>query len=98
MPLENPRVTLPKHLSETLNRLEDAELLTLFREVTVEVERRAAMKPVKAVAAPQTTPAAKVPARQSKSLGALTCSPSFTRRLIESVPLCSETHLWIARG
>ena len=33
-PLEYPRVTLPKNLSETLKRLEDAELVTLLREVT----------------------------------------------------------------
>jgi hypothetical protein len=28
----------------------------------------------------------------------VTCSPSFTRQLIESVALCSETHLWTVRG
>jgi hypothetical protein len=32
-PVEPPRVTLPKNLSETLKRLEDAELETLLREV-----------------------------------------------------------------
>ena len=53
MPLEHPRVTLPKNLAETLKRLEDAELVTLFREVTVEIERRGVMKPVNAVAAPK---------------------------------------------
>jgi hypothetical protein len=57
MPLEHPRVTLPKNLAETLKRLEDAELVTLFREVTVEIERRDVMKPVNAVVAPRTVPA-----------------------------------------
>jgi hypothetical protein len=35
-PVEPPRVTLPKNLSETLKRLEDAELETLLREVIAE--------------------------------------------------------------
>ena len=43
-PLEYPRVTLPKNLSETLKRLEDVELVTLLREVTTEAERRGVMK------------------------------------------------------
>jgi hypothetical protein len=68
-PLEHPRVTLPKNLSETLKGLEDAELVTLLREVTTEAERRDVMKSVKTVAAPQTVPAAKYQARQSKSSG-----------------------------
>jgi hypothetical protein len=46
-PLEHPRVTLPKNLSETLKRLEDAELETLLREVNAEAERRGVMKPVR---------------------------------------------------
>jgi hypothetical protein len=66
-PVERPRVTLPKNLSETLKRLADAELETLLHEVTAEAERRGVMKPVKTVAAPQTVPAAKFQARQSKS-------------------------------
>jgi hypothetical protein len=37
-PLGHPRVTLPKNLSETLKRLEDAELETLLREVIAEAE------------------------------------------------------------
>ena len=44
MPLEHPRVTLPTNLSETLKRLEDAELVTLFREISAELERRGMMK------------------------------------------------------
>jgi hypothetical protein len=50
MPLEHPRVTLPKNLSETLKHLADAELETLLREVIAEAERRGVMKPVKTVA------------------------------------------------
>ena len=49
MPLEHPRVTLPKNLAETLKRLEDAELETLLREVIAEAERRGVMRPVNAV-------------------------------------------------
>ena len=84
MPLEHPRVTLPKNLAETLKRLEDAELVTLFREVTVEVERRGVMKPVNAVAAPQTVPAAKVQARQSKSSGEPADLPAGKANLIKA--------------
>jgi len=68
-PLGHPRVTLPKNLSETLKRLEDAELVTLLREVTTEAERRGVMRPVNTVATPQTVPAAKLQARKSKSSG-----------------------------
>jgi hypothetical protein len=84
MPLEHPRVTLPKNLAETLKRLEDAELVTLFREVTVEIERRGVMKPVNAVAAPQTVPAAKAQARQSKNLGAPDDLPAGKANLIKA--------------
>jgi hypothetical protein len=64
---EHPRVTIPKNLSETLKRLEDAELKTLLREVIAEAERRGVMKPVNAVAAPHIVPAAKFQAQQHKS-------------------------------
>jgi hypothetical protein len=73
MPLEHPRVTLPKNLAETLKRLEDAELVTLFREVTVEVERRG-----------MTVPAAKVQGRQSKSSGAPADLPAGKANLIKA--------------
>jgi hypothetical protein len=66
-PLEHPRVTLPKNLSESLKRLEDAELETLLREATAEAERRGMMKSVNTVAATQTAPAAKFQAQQTKS-------------------------------
>ena len=84
VPLEQPRVILPKNLSENLKRLEDAELVTLFREVTVEVERRGVMKPVNPVAAPQTVPAAKVQVRQSKSSGAAIDLPAGKANLIKA--------------
>ena len=45
-PLEHPRVTLPKNLSEALKRLGDAELETLLREVIAEAERRGVGRPV----------------------------------------------------
>jgi hypothetical protein len=84
MPLEHPRVTLPKNLSETLKRLQDAELVTLFQEVTAELERRDMMKSVNAIAAPQTGPAAKAQARQSKNLGAPADLPAGKANLIKA--------------
>ena len=83
-PLEHPRVTLPKNLSETLKRLEDAELETLLREVIAEAERRGVMKSVKTVSAPQTAPAAKYQARQSKSSGAPADLPAGKANLIKA--------------
>ena len=83
-PLEHPRVTLPKNLSETLKRLEDAELVTLLREVTTEAERRGVMKSVKTVAASQTVPAAKFQARQSKSSGVSADLPAGKATLIKA--------------
>ena len=84
MPLEHPRVTLPKNLAETLKRLEDAELVMLFREVTVEIERRGVMKPVNAVVAPRTVPAPNVQARQSKSSGEPAELPAGKANLIKA--------------
>jgi hypothetical protein len=52
-PLEHPRVTLPKNVSESLKRLEDAELEMLLREAIAEAKRRGVMKPLNTVAAPQ---------------------------------------------
>jgi hypothetical protein len=83
-PLELPRVTLPKNLSETLKRLEDAELVTLLREVTAEAERRGSMKPVNTVTAPKTAPAAKYQARQTKSSGAPADLPAGKANLIKA--------------
>jgi hypothetical protein len=83
-PLEHPRVTLPKNLSETLKRLEDAELETLLREVIAEAERRGVMKPVNKVAAPQAVPAAKFQARLSKSSGAPADLPAGKANLIKA--------------
>jgi hypothetical protein len=83
-PLEHPRVTLPKNLSETLKRLEDAELVTLIREVTTEAERRGVMKPVNTVTAPKTAPAATYPARQSKSSGVSADLPAGKANLIKA--------------
>jgi hypothetical protein len=75
-PLEHhPRVTLPKNLSETLKRLEDAELETLLREVTAAAKRRGV------IAAPQT---AKHQARQSKSSGAPADLPAGKANLIKA--------------
>ena len=83
-PLEHARVTLPKNLSETLKRLADAELETLLREVTEEAKRRGVMKPVNTVATPQTVPAAKFQARQSKSSGAPADLPAGKANLIKA--------------
>jgi hypothetical protein len=83
-PLEHSRVTLPKNLSETLKRLEDAELETLLREVIAEAERRGVMKPVNTVAAPQAVPASKSQARQSKSSGAPADLPAGKANLIKA--------------
>jgi hypothetical protein len=83
-PLEHPRVILPKNLSETLKRLEDAELETLLREVTAEAERRGVMKPVNTVTAPKTAPAAKFQARQSKSSGVSADLPAGKANLIKA--------------
>ena len=83
-PSEHPRVTLPKNLSETLKRLQDAELETLLREVTAEAERRSMMKAVNTVAAQQTAPAAKFQPRQSKGSGALADLPTGKINLIKA--------------
>ena len=83
-PSEHPRVTLPKNLSETLKRLQDAELETLLREVTAEAERRSMMKAVNTVAAPQTAPAAKFQPRQSKSSGVPAELPAGKANLIKA--------------
>jgi hypothetical protein len=83
-PSEHPRVTLPKNLSETLKRLEDAELETLLRAVIAEAERRGVMKTVNKVAAPQAVPAAKFQARQSKSSGAPADLPTGKVNLIKA--------------
>jgi hypothetical protein len=83
-PSEHPRVTLPKNLSETLKRLADTELETLLRAVTAEAERRGVMKPVNTVAAPQTVPAAKFQARQSKSSSAPADLPAGKANLIKA--------------
>jgi hypothetical protein len=83
-PSENPRVTLPKNLSETLKRLEDAELETLLREVTEEAKRRGVMKPTNAVTAPKTAPAAKYQARQRQSSGPPADLPAGKANLIKA--------------
>jgi hypothetical protein len=83
-PLGHPRVTLPKNLSETLKRLEDAELETLLREVIAEAERRGVIKPVNKVAAPQAVPAAKFQARQSKNSGVSAELPAGKANLIKA--------------
>jgi len=44
-----PRVTLPRNLSATLRGLEDVELETLQREVTAEIKRRSAAKPMEMI-------------------------------------------------
>jgi len=81
-PSEHPRVTLPKNLSETLKRLEDAELMTLLREVTTEAERRGVVRPANTVTAPKTAPAAKYQARQSS--GAPVDLPAGKANLIKA--------------
>jgi hypothetical protein len=83
-PFEHPRVTLPKNLSETLKRLEDAELETLVREVIAEAERRGVMKPVNTVATSRTVPAAKFQARQTKSSGVPADLPAGKANLIKA--------------
>ena len=82
--VEHPRVTLPKNLSETLKRLENAKLVTLLREVTKEAERRGLMKPVNTVTAPKIAPAAKYQARQIKSSGVSTDLPAGKANLIKA--------------
>ena len=83
-PPEHPRVTLPKNLSETLRGLEDAELVTLLREVTTEAERRGVMKPVNTVATPKTASARKYQAPQSKSSGVSAELPAGKANLIKA--------------
>jgi hypothetical protein len=83
-PSEHPRVTLPKNLSETLRGLEDAELVTLLREVTTEAERRGVMKPVNTVATPKTASARKYQAPQSKSSGVSAELPAGKANLIKA--------------
>src|SRR5258708_19970926 len=83
-PSEHPRVRLPKNLSETLRGLEDAELVTLLREVTTEAERRGVMKPVNTVATPKTASAPKYQARQSKSSGVSAELPAGKANLIKA--------------
>jgi hypothetical protein len=83
-PSEHPRVTLPKNLSETLKRLQDAELETLLREVTAEAERRSMMKAMNTVAAQQTVPAAKFQPRQNKSSGVPAELPAGKANLIRA--------------
>jgi len=82
--LAHPKVTLPKNLSETLKRLEDAELVTLLREVTTEAERRGVMRPVNTVATPRIASAAKYQARQSKSSGVSAELPAGKANLIKA--------------
>ena len=83
-PSEHPRVTLPKNLSETLKRLEDAEFETLLREVIAEAERRGVMKPVNKSQRPQAEPAANFQARQSKTSGAPAGLPAGKANLIKA--------------
>jgi hypothetical protein len=83
-PSEHPKVTLPKNLSETLKRLQDAELETLLREVTAEAERRSMMKAVNTVAAQQTVPAAKFQPRQNKRSGVPAELPAGKANLIKA--------------
>jgi hypothetical protein len=83
-PVEDPRVTLPKNLSETLKRLEDAELETLLREVIAEAERRGVARPLDTVAAPLTVPAPQFQARQSKGSGAPADLPAGKVNLIKA--------------
>jgi len=83
-PLEHPRVTLPKNVSESLKRLEDAELEMLLREAIAEAKRRGVMKPLNTVAAPQIVPKAKFQAQQSKSSGAPADLPTGKANLIKA--------------
>ena len=83
-PSEHPRVTLPKNLSESLKRLEDAELEMLLREVIAEAKRRGVMKTVNTVATPKTASAAKYQARQSKSSGVSADLPAGKANLIKA--------------
>jgi hypothetical protein len=83
-PVEHPRVTLPKNLSETLKRLEDAELETLLREVIAEAERRGVARPVHTVVAPPSVPMSKFQARQSKGSGAPADLPAGKVNLIKA--------------
>ena len=83
-PMEHPRVTLPKNLSEALKRLGDAELETLLREVIAEAERRGVGRPVDTVAAPPTVPASKIQARHSKGSDAPADLPTGKINLIKA--------------
>jgi hypothetical protein len=83
-PLEHPRVTLPKNLSEALKRLEDAELETLLREVIAEAERRGIGRPTHTVVEPPIALAPKFQARQSKGSGAPADLPTGKVNLIKA--------------
>jgi hypothetical protein len=96
-PLEHPRVTLPKNLSETLKGLEHAELVTLLREVTTEAERRGVMKSANTVTAPKTASAPKCQARQSKSSGTPADLPAGKANLIKASYSAGMKPLAIAR-
>ncbi len=96
-PSHHPRVTLPKNLSDTLKRLEDAELETLLREVIAESERRGVMKPAKAVAAPQAVQTAKIQKSQSKSSDAPADLPAGKANLIKASHAAGMNPAAIAR-
>ena len=86
-PSEHPRVTLPKNLSETLKRLEDAELETLLREVIAEAERRGVMKPVNTVARAANCASRQVPGAAEQEFGRTGRSSSGKGKPYQGVPL-----------
>lgn len=83
-PLQHPRVTLPKNLSEALKRLQDAEIEKLLREVIVEAERHGLGASVHRQMAPPTVTTYKFPARQAKAADALGGLPAAKINLIKA--------------
>jgi hypothetical protein len=96
-PVEHPRVTLPKNLSETLKRLKDAELETLLREVLAETARRGLPRPMDTVAQPPTMPGTKFRARRRESSGAPADLPAGKVSLIKASHSAGMKPLAIAR-
>jgi hypothetical protein len=83
-PVDQPRVILPKNLSEALKRLQDIELDRLLREVIAEVERRGVPKPVDTVAPLPTVPGTKSRSRRTDTRGTPADLPAGKVNLIKA--------------
>ena len=81
------KVTLPSNLPETLKRLENSELQTLFHDVTAEIKRRGQATPGKASAAVSSAEAVtggKPPAGRSQPSAAKSEVPAGRANLIRA--------------